>query len=189
MYTVLSNKISELQLTSKYTMAMCETHPDLFDIGTNMLTPLYLSAQECIDSLEHELFAPRQRQTGPASHTREQKGKDAAVPKTNKDDKQAKSEHSDPPHPTKMVLCPEVVITHAEPPPPLVLQSVEKPHAVIPAANSEELEHPFANAQDTSYAVLQNHNYAGVFKPPTRKKHQPITPSLQYIKTKLQQTL
>ena len=57
MYTVLSNEISEPQLTTKYTMATHETHHDLFDIGTNMLTPLSLSAQECIDSLEHELFA------------------------------------------------------------------------------------------------------------------------------------
>ena len=43
MYMVLSNEISELQPTNKY-------------ISTNMLTPLSLSAQEHIDSLEHELF-------------------------------------------------------------------------------------------------------------------------------------
>ena len=60
MYPVLSNKISELQLASKYTMAMCKTHPDLFDISTNMLTPLSLSVQEHIDSLECELFALQQ---------------------------------------------------------------------------------------------------------------------------------
>ena len=57
MYTVLSNEISEPQLTPKYTMATHKTHPDLFDIGTNMLTPSSLSAQERIDSLECELFA------------------------------------------------------------------------------------------------------------------------------------
>ena len=60
MYTVLSNKISELQPTSKYTMATRETHPDLFDISTNMLTPSSLSAQERIDSLECKLFTLRQ---------------------------------------------------------------------------------------------------------------------------------
>ena len=60
MYMVLSNEISEPQPTAKYTMAMRENHPDLFDIGTNMLTPSSLSAQERIDSLERELFALRQ---------------------------------------------------------------------------------------------------------------------------------
>ena len=102
-----------------------------------------------------------------------QKGKDAAVPKTNKDDKQAKSKHSDPPCPTKTVLHLEVVITCVAPPPPPVLQSVEKPQAVVPTANSEELEHPFTNAHDASYMVLQNCNYVGVFKPPARKMPEP----------------
>ena len=60
MYTVLSNEISEPQPTAKYTMATRETHPDLFDIGTNMLTPSSLSAQERIDSLERELFTLQQ---------------------------------------------------------------------------------------------------------------------------------
>ena len=71
-------------------MAMCKTHPDLFDIS---MAPSSLSAQEHIDSLERELFT-LQQQTGPASHTRAQKGKDVVVPKTNKDNKQAESEHS-----------------------------------------------------------------------------------------------
>jgi hypothetical protein len=60
MYTVLSNEISEPQLTLEYTMATCKTHPGLFDIGTNMLIASSLSAQEHIDSLECELLALRQ---------------------------------------------------------------------------------------------------------------------------------
>ena len=60
MYMVLSDKISEPQPTPKYTMAMHKTHSDLFDISTNMLTPSSLSAQECIDNLEHELFTLQQ---------------------------------------------------------------------------------------------------------------------------------
>ena len=70
-------------------MAMHKTHPDLFDIGTNMLTSSSLSAQEYIDSLKHELFTLQQWQMGPASHTRVQKGKDAVTPEANKDNKQA----------------------------------------------------------------------------------------------------
>ena len=66
-----------------------------------------------------------------------------------------------------MVLHPEVIITHT------ALQAVEKPQAVFPTTNNEELEHPFTNAQDTSYVVPQNHNYAGVFKPPVSKKPEP----------------
>ena len=143
---VLSNEISEPQPTPKYTMATHETHPDLFDIGTNMLTPSSLSAQEHIDSIERELFALRQRQIGPASRTRAQKGKDAAVTEVNRDDKQVENRHSDPPHSTKTVLRPEVVIPRTVPLPPPAPQPIEKPQAVVPAANSEESEHPFSNA-------------------------------------------
>ena len=154
-------------------MAMRKTHPDLFDIGTNLLTPSSLSAQEHINSLEHKFFTLWQRQTGPASHTRVQKGKDAVALKANKDNKQVESECSDPPCPTKTVLCPEVIITCAVPPPPPALQSVEKPQEVVPATSSEELEHPFPNAHNASYVVPQNRNYAGVFKPPVSKKPEP----------------
>ena len=122
-----------------------ETHPDLFDIGTNMLTPSSLSTQERIDSLECELFALRQRPTGPASRTRAQKGKDAAATEVNRDDKQVENEHSDPPRSTKTVLRPEVIIPRTAPLPPAP-QPIEKPQAVVPAANSEESEHPFSNA-------------------------------------------
>jgi len=173
MYTVLSNEISEPQPTAKYTMATRETHPDLFDIGTNMLTPSSLSAQERIASLERELFALRQRQIGPASRTRAQKGKDVAASETNKDDKEADSERSDPPRPTKTVLRPEVVIPRTAPPPLPAPQSIEKPQTVVPAVNNEEPEHPFAKARDASYAVPQNRNYAGAFKPPVGKKPEP----------------
>ena len=66
-----------------------------------------------------------------------------------------------------MVLCPEVVIPCTAP------QPVEKPQAIVPATNNEELEHPFTNARDASYVVPHNHNYAGVFKPPVGKKPEP----------------
>ena len=91
----------------------------------------------------------------------------------NKGDKQAKNKRSDPPCSAKTVLRPEVVILHAAPPPPPAPQPVEKPQAVVPTANSEELEHPFSNARDASYAVPQNHNYARVFKPLVGKKPEP----------------
>ena len=50
---------------------------------------------------------------------------------------------------------------------------MEKPQAVVPTPNSKEPEHPFTNACDASYVVLQNHNYAGVFKPPVGKNPEP----------------
>ena len=96
-----------------------------------------------------------------------------AAPEANKDNKQAESECSDPPCQTKMVLHPEVIITCTAPLPPPAPQPVEKPQAIVPATNSEEPEHPFTNAQDTSYMVLQNHNYVGVFKPPVNRKPEP----------------
>ena len=84
---------------------------------------------------------------------RAQKGKDVAASEANKDDRQADSERSDPPRPTKMVLRPEVVIPCTAPLPPPAPQTVEKPQAVVPAVNNEEPEHPFTNARDASYAV------------------------------------
>ena len=89
MYMVLSNKISEPQSTPKYTMATHKTHPNICE--TNMLTPLSLSAQEHIDSFEHELFALWQCQASPLSHTRVQKGKNIVEPETTKDTDQRKA--------------------------------------------------------------------------------------------------
>jgi hypothetical protein len=64
-----------------------------------------------------------------------------------------------------MVVHPDVIITHAAPPPPPELQSTEKQPATIPVLSKEEPEHLFTNAHDASYAIPQNCNYAGVFKP------------------------
>jgi hypothetical protein len=61
-----------------------------------------------------------------------------------------KGEHSAPPCSVKMVLCPEVIITHEALTLPPVSQSTEKKPAAIPVSNNKEPEHPFTNPHDAS---------------------------------------
>src|SRR5882762_9336794 len=83
MLGVISNSISEPLVLASLNLATQHTHPDLLDSSLSLSTQL--TAQERIDSLEHELFQLRGRRADPPVCTRAQRQADEeqnAAPKT-----------------------------------------------------------------------------------------------------------
>jgi hypothetical protein len=83
MLGVISNSISEPLVSASLNLATQHTHPDLLDSSLSLSTQL--TAQERINSLEHELFQLRGRRADPPVCTRAQRQADEeqnAAPKT-----------------------------------------------------------------------------------------------------------
>ena len=124
----------------------------LLDVSPNPTVGiLQLSLEECILSLEKELFTLHACEPAPGVQTQAQK---ACDPRT------------DAPTPAKRptpILAPAPVApAWRPPPPPAALEEVDD--------NEEPLVHPFARAKDAAYAPLTTNNVTAKPKPAPLKK-------------------
>ena|ERR1700685_1978390 len=88
---------------------MRQTHPHLFNNST--VPSLQLTARECIDSLEHELYQLRRCRQGPQTHTQAQE-----VPNNNQAaDRDENFSVKEAPAQQKRVMRPKVVIPKKKP--------------------------------------------------------------------------
>ena len=128
----------------------------LLDISPNLTVGvLQLSSEECILSLEKELFTLRAHEPAPGVWTQAQRARDPNPP-------------TDTPTPAKRptpALAPAplpVPAARRPPPPPAALEEVDD--------DEEPLVHPFTRAKDAVYAPPTTNNVAAKPKPALPKK-------------------
>ncbi|KIM72967.1 hypothetical protein PILCRDRAFT_15665 [Piloderma croceum F 1598] len=148
--------------TPQITVATRETHPDLFPQSPTPV--MQLLADDCIASLERELFQLRGRKFEPQVHTRAQHEADKG------------KQRQEVVRPAKKkAMQPEVVIPvqrKAAQPEPERSANVPQPEPPV---------HPFAEARDATYAVPQNRNFGAPPKPSAPKKVEPAYRTLPPI--------
>jgi hypothetical protein len=166
MYNVLSQAVAT---DVSPVIATWETHPNLFNASAP-LTSL-LSKQEHIASHERELLKLCNKKANPITHP---SGPSNREPNVNIVDDQ---------QPRKRILFPEVIITRIK----LLTEELEThPQPLLPVGPSppatENAEahdhsishpHPFGNAQEATYLLLTDWNFATAPKPLPVKKTEP----------------
>ena len=133
----------------------------LLDVSPNpMVGVLQLSSEECILSLEKELFALCAREPAPGVWTRAQKACDPDPP-------------TDAPTPAKRPTPPPAPAPVAPIPPPVPSAQLPPPLSATPEEVNDDKEppvHPFSGAKDTAYAPPTTNNIAAKPKPAPLKK-------------------
>ena len=162
MLGVISNTISEPPASASLTLATRHTHPNL--LNDSLAPSTQLTAQERIQSLEHELFQLKGRQADAPIRTRAQRQAE--------EDEEAVQKPAVPP-PTRLQPVVEIEVRQPkgkqreDPPAP----STSKASPTIPP--SEPPIHPFAEVNDATYAPPRERNFATPPKPANAKKPEP----------------